>query len=182
MGFFATAKEKVREWMLIPGSEDPYNELDYNTEGEYEEEFYEEPDPVHIHYSSTTRSDILRKPTTAARPAVRGTGSKVVDFYGAKDDKPMESVISHPNTIEEAYEICNHVRHGRMCIVDLTGLDPSNAQRIADYIGGVSHSLDGDIKRVNNGIFTVSPKNHRVTCDFREEAVYTDTAIFKKAV
>ena len=92
----------------------------------------------------------------------------------------VESIILRPKLVDDAVEICNHMRAGRMCIVDLTGLNNANAQRIADYLGGVCHALDGVTTRVNEGIFTVAPHSHRVMSDYREE-VPLDRGFFSKA-
>ena len=102
----------------------------------------------------------------------------------AKNGVPVtnaESIILRPKLVDDAVEICNHMRAGRMCIVDLTGLNNANAQRIADYLGGVCHALDGVTTRVNEGIFTVAPHSHRVMSDYREETPLDRGSFFSKA-
>jgi FtsZ-interacting cell division protein YlmF len=94
----------------------------------------------------------------------------------APEQPIIETIIARPKVIDDAVEVGNHVRNGRMCIVDLTNLPALEAQRIADYLGGVCLALDGITTRVNNGIFTVSPKHHKVMSDFREENPYASTA------
>ena len=93
----------------------------------------------------------------------------------------VESIILRPKIVDDAVEICNHMRSGRMCIVDLTGLNNANAQRIADYLGGVCHALDGVTTRVNEGIFTVAPHSHRVMTDYREEMSHDRGSFFARA-
>ena len=93
----------------------------------------------------------------------------------------VESIILRPKLVDDAVEICNHMRAGRMCIVDLTGLNNANAQRIADYLGGVCHALDGVTTRVNEGIFTVAPHSHRVMSDYREEMPLDRGSFFSRA-
>jgi len=180
MGVFGRVKEGFRKMMLSPYAEDSsYREDEYYEDDGYYDDRYddEEPEQVQIH----SKQESSRKAT--GRTGSSRSSSKIVDFYndGSAANRPSESIISHPQDINDAVEICNHVRAGRMVIVDLSGLDPVNAQRIADYLGGVCHSLDGDTKRVNNGIFTVAPKNHRVTSDYREEGGAFDPRGFPKA-
>ena len=109
----------------------------------------------------------------------------VIPFSEAtKNQSPVsnvESIILRPKLVDDAVEICNHMRAGRMCIVDLTGLNNANAQRIADYLGGVCHALDGVTTRVNEGIFTVAPHSHRVMSDYREEVPLDRGSFFSRA-
>ena len=125
----------------------------------------------------------------------RGSGSRygrqnerdVIPFNdgvkGPSSVANVESIILRPKLVDDAVEICNHMRAGRMCIVDLTGLNNANAQRIADYLGGVCHALDGVTTRVNEGIFTVAPHSHRVMSDYRdrEEMAHDRGSFFSRA-
>ena len=100
---------------------------------------------------------------------------------GSTPASNVESIIIRPKMVDDAVEICNHMRAGRMCIVDLTDLNNANAQRIADYLGGVCHALDGVTTRVNEGIFTVAPHSHRVMSDYREELTPDRGSFFSRA-
>ena len=180
-GFFSRVRESFRSVMLSPGAEDPYQNGDYYEEDDgydyddYEDEHVQMQTPRYEKSNQNIRRNSSNNPLPTGRTASRGSLSdKVIELgYTSGGERQMsESVIAHPTNINDAVELCNHVRSGRMVIVDLTSLDKLNAQRIADYLSGVCQSLDGDTKRVNNGIFTISPKNHRVTSDYREEIAY----------
>lgn len=105
--------------------------------------------------------------------------------YDEPNDSPpapqSESIIMRPKLVDDAVEICNHVRAGRTCVIDLTALNNSNAQRIADFLSGVCQALDGVTERVNDGIFIVAPKNHKVRQDYREELPLDGSGFFTKA-
>ena len=178
-GLFSRIKDSFRNVMLSPGAEDPYHG-DYYDDDSYDDEYYDDhediqPQPPRYSQNTQRRSEA----TSGGRSSRSSLGNKVIELgYSANNEKSIsESVIAHPTSINDAVEICSHVRSGRMVIVDLTSLDQVNAQRIADYLSGVCQSIDGDTKRVNNGIFTISPRNHRVTTDYREE-MPTEGAFF----
>ena len=188
--------------------EDAYEYDDYENDDYYDEA---EPVQVHYTSSDRgrdrdrdrgrerererERSSSSRRSAAATSSAGRSTTSyrqsetKPSNVYSltphvasASAAKPVETVIARPKVIDDAVEIGNHVRGGRMCIVDLTNLPAGEAQRIADYLGGVCLAIDGQTTRVNNGIFAVSPQNHRVLSDYREESSYGGSAnLFKRA-
>jgi len=166
--------------MLAPGAQDPhyedYDDDDYDDDDRYE---YENDD----NYYTSRESDRGRNLRDVKEPVARSksvrASSRVFDpekidnvlgfnTAGKKTTSSAvsETIISHPNGVEDAIQLGSHIRNGRMCIVDLTGLDKIEAQRIVDYLSGVCMALDGATTRVNHGIFTVSPPNHRVTATY----------------
>lgn len=187
VGFFKKLSDKLSNKMLAPGAEetDGYYE-DYDDYYEDDDDYYEEPEPIQVRYTrqeKTSRNKSARTVPAASRTPLRSHGAKdnVYGFTGAVNvNKTSESIIMHPKNMEDAVEIGSHVRSGRMCIVDLTGVPTAEAQRIADYLCGNSDALDGAITRVNNTIITVSPPNHRVMPDYREENPF-DTSFLKPA-
>lgn len=193
LGVFKKFSEKLSNKLLAPGAEEPgeYYDDDYESgyyDDDYEGDYYEESEPIQVRYTQREKTQTSRKnKSSSSSSASRNTRS-----YGAKDNvygftpgslnvhKQSESVIMYPKNMEDAVAIGSHVRSGRMCIVDLTGVPTSEAQRIADYLCGNSDALDGAITRVNNTIITVSPPNHRVMPDYREESPF-DTGFLKKS-
>lgn len=180
IGFFKKLSDKISNNMLAPGAEETDGYYDEHDEyDEYDElEAYDEPEPIQIRQPAKSSGGKKNN----VRP-YRNYGGKdnVYGFTGAVNVRQhSETVIMHPKNMEDAVEIGSHVRSGRMCIVDLTGVPTSEAQRIADYLCGNSDALDGAITRVNNSIIAVSPPSHRVMPDYREEAPF-DTAFLKKA-
>lgn len=177
VGFFKKLSDRLTNKMLAPGAEesDGYYDEYYD---EYDDDYYDEPEPAPARYKheAQPRKSQAKQPAASARTPLRSYGAKdnVFGFTGGSMDihKQSESIIVHPKNMEDAVEIGSHVRSGRMCIVDLTGVPTSEAQRIADYLCGNSDALDGAITRVNNSIITVSPPNHRVMPDYREEGPF----------
>ncbi|MCL1844945.1 MAG: cell division protein SepF [Defluviitaleaceae bacterium] len=184
IGFFRKLGDKLSNNMIAPGAEETDGYYDDEYEYDDEPEAYEEPEPIRLRYDSSRPA----QPSGGGRKSnvkpLRGYGAKdnVYGFTGAVNvQKQSETYIVHPKTMEDAVEIGSHVRSGRMCIVDLTGVATAEAQRIADYLCGNSDALDGSITRVNNSIIAVSPPSHRVMADFRDEPASFDSGFLKKA-
>ncbi|MCL2217666.1 MAG: cell division protein SepF [Defluviitaleaceae bacterium] len=202
LSFFRGIGEKFRNMMLAPGAKDPYNTYyDDDDYDDYDDDDTYYQDDVDVHYTSRDRSrdrDYNYKEYKEREPASRAKTSRnssrgssldpakvdnVLGFNAAgkkESFRPAETIISHPMAVEDAIEIASHVRTGKLCIIDLTGLDAGEAQRIADYLGGVCQALDGATTRVNNGIFTVSPPNHRVIPAYGNSDTPYDDGIFTR--
>jgi len=54
-------------------------------------------------------------------------------------------------------------------VVNMTGLERANSQRIADFISGTSHALGCEIERITNDIFVIVPEGVHLSSSMREE-------------
>jgi len=182
LGFIKNLSNKISNGFSAPGAEETDGYYEDYYDDDYEDEYYDEqPEPSRHHRQEKP----VRRASSSKLPAV-STGRSSARSYAAKEsaynfnggntglslNKASETIIIHPRSIEDAVEIGSHIRSGRMCIVDLTEVMGTEAQRIADYLCGNTDALDGAITRVNEKIITVSPANHRVMPDYREETQY----------
>jgi FtsZ-interacting cell division protein YlmF len=187
---------KIRDWfqdtMVAPGAKAPkryqdeysddYDDDEYDTEDGYYEEEDSDDDSNHLVLHHTNRREEKKARRGSMRhpldPEPVGQGN-VVSFAAQKQF--AETVIVHPKGVEDAIDIGNHVRSGKLCIVDLSSLEQKDSQRIADYLGGVCQGIDGVTVRVNHSIFTVCPPNHRVLTDYRDKEEEVGSAgIFRR--
>ena len=122
----------------------------------YEDEYEHEPKPLRWNE---------KRPTTARQ----AQNNKVLEMHGKSSASHTEVVIRHPMDVGEAAKICDYVRDGKMCIIDLTGMDRTMAQRIADFLGGACYALDGTVQRVSKDIFVIVPDGVRIAADLKDE-------------
>jgi FtsZ-interacting cell division protein YlmF len=185
---------KLRSWFQDtmaagPGAKGAtrYEDSEYyeDDEYEYEDSYYEdepEEDPGQLQLHSRREERKSRRGTSLRHPLDPqpvGEGGNTIPFAAAKPF--AETVIVHPKAVDDAVDIGNHVRSGKLCIVDLSNLGGVEAQRIADYLGGVCQGIDGVTVRVNHSIFTVCPPNHRVVTDYRDREEEVGSAgIFRR--
>ncbi|MFC4561436.1 cell division protein SepF [Nocardiopsis mangrovi] len=71
----------------------------------------------------------------------------------------------HPRTYNEARTIGEHFREGIPVIMNLTEMVDSDAKRLVDFAAGLIFGLHGDIERVTNKVFLLSPANVEVTAE-----------------
>jgi len=129
----------------------------------------------HIYESETSREVHEPLPRSKERRSEvasgrRTQGHKVLEMYGRPGDyNGPEVVIRHPVDVAEAAKICDFIRDGKMCVVDLTDMEREMAQRIADFLGGACYAVNGCIERISKDIFIIVPEGIRITCDVRDE-------------
>ncbi len=71
----------------------------------------------------------------------------------------------HPRTYNEARTIGEHFREGIPVIMNLTEMVDSDAKRLVDFAAGLIFGLRGNIERVTNKVFLLSPANIEVTAE-----------------
>lgn len=93
-----------------------------------------------VHPGSATGSPRLRQ-------------SNVVDI----NSKRPQVDFCFPKNLESARPVMESTQQGILSVVNLTGVEPRDAQRIVDFVGGATFALDGKITRINDDIILVTP-------------------------
>jgi cell division inhibitor SepF len=75
----------------------------------------------------------------------------------------------HPRSYNDARTIGEEYREGVPVIINLTGMDDSDAKRIVDFAAGLVFGLRGTIERVTNKVFLLSPANVDVGAEARAQ-------------
>ena len=100
--------------------------------------------------------------------ARQAQNSKVLEMYG-KEGIKAEIILRHPMDVSDAAKVCDFIREEKVCVIDLTGVDRSMAQRIADFLGGACYAINGTIQRISKDIFIVVPSGVRISADIKDE-------------
>jgi cell division inhibitor SepF len=74
----------------------------------------------------------------------------------------------HPRSFNDARLIGEHFRDGTPVIMNLTGMDDSDARRLVDFAAGLIFGLHGSIERVTTKVFLLSPANVKVRAEDKE--------------
>ncbi|MEU5052173.1 cell division protein SepF [Streptomyces sp. NPDC021096] len=67
-----------------------------------------------------------------------------------------------PDGFRDARGIGELFRAGVPVIVNLTGMEPSDAKRVVDFAAGLTFGLRGSIERVANRVFLLTPADYKV--------------------
>ena len=133
-------------WEAIDEEED--EDLDLR-DSDYKDEVKSEPIQTHFFNNSKKQQ-----------------AGKVVNIHSANQFK---MVVSQPNTFDDAQDICDHLKAKKPDVINLEGIEKSDAQRIIDFLSGSVYALDGSIQKVSCDIFVIAPNNVDVSGDLKEE-------------
>ncbi len=80
----------------------------------------------------------------------------------------MEVCVIRPTSVEDAREITETLLGGRTVILNLEGLDLEIAQRIIDFTSGATYAIAGNLQKISNYIFLVTPMNVDISGDLQD--------------
>ena len=98
------------------------------------------------------------------------TSNKVTPMRqgGQKRAAYMEVCVSKPTAVDDAREITETLLSGRTVILNLEGLDLEIAQRIIDFTSGATFAISGNLQKISNYIFLVTPTNVEISGDLQD--------------
>ena len=80
----------------------------------------------------------------------------------------MEVCVIKPTSVDDAREITETLLSGRTVILNLEGLDLEVAQRIIDFTSGATFAISGNLQKISNYIFLVTPTNVDISGDLQD--------------
>ncbi len=124
---------------------------EYVDDSEYTEEEYEDEAPV-------------RETRTASRPA----GS-------ASSNASLEMKIIKPERYEDVTGIAQHLLHRRTVVLNLESTNKETIRRIIDFLSGVAFAIGGNLNRVANSTYVITPKNVELSDDQKDTSAEEKT-------
>ena len=80
----------------------------------------------------------------------------------------MEVCVIKPRSMEDSREITDTLLANCTVVLNMEGLDADIAQRIIDFSSGSCYAIDGNLQKVSNFIFIITPSGVEVSGDFQE--------------
>lgn len=90
------------------------------------------------------------------------TNSKVVPMR-----RGMEVTMVKPNSMEDSREVCDYLLAGKAVVLNLEGIHMEVAQRIIDFTCGATYSIGGNLQKISNYIFIITPESVDISGDFQ---------------
>ena len=94
--------------------------------------------------------------------------AKVTPMRQANRKSNMEVCVIKPTTVDDAREITETLLSGSTVILNLEGLDLEVAQRIIDFTSGATFAISGNLQKISNYIFLVTPTNVDISGDLQD--------------
>lgn len=146
--------DKVKE-IISDNDEDDFD--DYYDDGDT----FEKPAPRREHsISSFDREERVE------RPSRRQKSDKVVNIHTTAQ---LQVVLVKPERYEEAAAIADNLNEKRTVVLNLESTNRDIARRLLDFLSGVAYANNGQIKRVANSTYIITPYNVDVMGDLIDE-------------
>ncbi len=140
----------------------------FGTQGYYDDE-YDEMEGGN--YSSSfaspsaqpliSREDELQshQPEIESRPAMNTAMNNVVGMPGANKwwGAVAEVIVMEPREFEEMPQVIQALRDRKSVVLNLTMMEPDQAQRAVDFVAGATYTIDGHQERIGESIFLFTP-------------------------
>ena len=151
---------KIRNILGLNESAD-YEDYDYIEEGdEYQNIYQQEPGQA-----SSEDDRYRRRNSRIAMPTDTAIGTKmsnVIDMHGAINGN-SEVVLMEPRSFDEMPGAIEALRERKMVVLNLTMMEPDQAQRAVDFVAGGTYAMNGHQERVGESIFLFTPLCVQVT-------------------
>ena len=96
-------------------------------------------------------------------------GSNVIGMPGISTG-PAEVSLMEPRSFDEMPGAIQAIRERKTVILNLTMMEPDQAQRAVDFVAGGTFAIDGHQERVGESIFLFAPSCVTVTNATQDEA------------
>ena len=162
--------DKFLDVMKLNGDDDEYDDDFYDEDDDFEDESYEEEKPKKNIFGKKDKPAAYEEEEEDYQLKKSGRSNKVTPMRqpSTRRNAPaMEVCVIKPNAMDDTREITETLLAGRTVILNLEGLDLEIAQRIIDFASGATYSMNGNLQKISNYIFIVSPSSVDISGDFQ---------------
>ena len=168
---FADVWNRTLVYFGIAEEDEDWDEDGYVTNEELERSYSERPN---VRRLSTRRRrndpDDWTEPeaTPSARTAVlRPAGGRRGSVAAVPSTSPSRVHLVVPRSFNDAQQIADKFKEGTPVILNLQGSDQDLSKRLIDFASGLTYALDGNMQRVADKVFLLTPRNVEVSAEER---------------
>ena len=166
--------DKFLSIMKLDDGDDEYDDDEFFDDDEYDD-FYEDnkggsvgiAPPIRDRFSRRESSSNEREERYSERPRIkRHDSDKVVNIHTTTQ---LQVVLVKPEKFDEAAAIADNLNEKRTVVLNLESTNRDVARRLLDFLSGVAYASNGQIKRVANSTYIITPYNVDVMGDLIDE-------------
>ena len=98
-----------------------------------------------------------------------GTNEKNGKVVNINATTQLKVVLVKPERFEDASTIADHLNNKRTVVLNLESTNKEVSRRLVDFLSGVAYANNGQIKRVANSTFIITPYNVDIMGDLLDE-------------
>jgi cell division inhibitor SepF len=147
---------KLKDFVGLPASDDfdGYDDIvdvrDDDYAGIYETAMEQPPLDAKSQFRVDAESDLPSKASAGMSNVVGMPGNR---FWGAG----AEVLVMEPRAFEEMPQVIQALRERKSVVLNLSLMEPAQAQRAVDFVAGATYTIDGHQERVGENIFLFTP-------------------------
>ena len=129
--------------------------------GEEEDEGYYGDEDMFI---ASSRSNAV--PEDNYEPETSSKRNKVVNINATTQ---LQVVLVKPERFDDASTVADHLNAKRTVVLNLESTNKEVSRRLVDFLSGVAYANNGQMKRVANSTFIITPYNVDIMGDLIDE-------------
>ena len=145
--------DKVKGMLGIPEDADEMYDEENLAEGEETEDLTEEGD--------TAKTSIFGKSVSSDSKQ-----NKVVNIHTTTQ---LQVVLVKPERFDDARPVADHLNSKHTVVLNLEATNKEVSRRLIDFLSGVAYANNGQIKRVANSTYIITPYNVNIMGDLLDE-------------
>ena len=107
----------------------------------------------------------------------RTSRKKVSLISSVREGRKAKVFVAEPKEFDEIQGIADNFKNDIPVIVNLQRVDQDISKRIIDFCSGLAYALEGDIKKVADRVFLITPSNIEVNS--KENEFLSEEGFFK---
>ena len=151
-------------------NDDEYDDDDFYDDDFEDDDFDEKPHRSIFGNKKSRSDDFDDFDMDEDKHLAPSSGNKVTPMRqpAARRGVNMEVCVVKPTSVDDSREITETLLAGRTVILNLEGMDLEIAQRIIDFISGATFAISGNLQKISNYIFLVTPTNVDISGDLQD--------------
>ncbi len=129
-----------------------------------EDEYYDDDDVEFIGNESSCAEAFNNE--TAPIHSEGKRGNKVVNIHATTQ---LQVVLVKPERFDDASSVADHLNSKRTVVLNLESTNKDVSRRLIDFLSGVAYANNGQIKRVANSTYIITPYNVDIMDDLLDE-------------
>ena len=106
------------------------------------------------YYEDEYDDDFITKEESNSKSGGDTKNNKIVNVSTTTQ---LKVVLVRPEHFEDASSIADHLNEKRTVVINLESTNKEIARRLVDFLSGVAYANNGQIKRVANSTFIITP-------------------------
>ena len=168
---FADVWNRTLVYFGIAEEDEDWDEDGYVTNEELERSYSERPNVRRL--SPRRRRSSELDDWTEPEPEQQGASTAVIrpnrraQVAAVPSTAPARVHLVVPQSFQDAQQIANKFKEGTPVILNLQTAEQDLSKRLIDFASGLTYALDGNMQRVADRVFLLTPRNVEVSAEER---------------